>query len=372
MKRIIAILTLICVSLSACGAKADKQDYKALYEGEVAKTANQSFENNSLKLALAGYDEKYKDSVDLTQYTVLNTGEVAFNTFNNQAYLSGKVKFEQQDAIQNSTKLYLVSNISVSPTDSWVIRTNTSRTELSNANGVEGNIELYKIYDSVDSAFIYENFVSPFLVQNNLTAKSMQYLFIGGSKSGVEVTTKVNITTTDVTTSIKSVPVDKLYSEDELNKVKEERYKAEKAKLEESREQERILQEKLAEVSEQGESSSEPTGATEPTVESMETAPLQETVGSEIDTEAETTENESENSKIKENINSEYVDVQVPEYKTTTSEYIFRVGVIMSGENAIVYKFLYKNDDKVGSNKEILDGLISSMEVDSMKVSMEK
>ena len=50
----------------------------------------------------------------------------------------------------------------------------------------------------------------------------------------------------------------------------------------------------------------------------------------------------------------------------------FRVGVIMSGENAIVYKFLYKNDDKVGSNKEILDGLISSMEVDSMKVSMEK
>lgn len=372
MKRIIAILTLIGVSLSACGAKADKQDYKALYEGEVAKTANQSFENNSLKLALAGYDEKYKDSVDLTQYTVLNTGEVAFNTFNNQAYLSGKVKFEQQDAIQNSTKLYLVSNISVSPTDSWVIRTNTSRTELSNANGVEGNIELYKIYDSVDSAFIYENFVSPFLVQNNLTAKSMQYLFIGGSKSGVEVTTKVNITTTDVTTSIKSVPVDKLYSEEELNKVKEERYKAEKAKLEESREQERILQEKLAEVSEQGESSSEPTGATEPTVESMETAPLQETVGSEIDTEAETTENESENSKIKENINSEYVDVQVPEYKTTTSEYIFRIGVIMSGENAIVYKFLYKNDDKVGSNKEILDGLISSMEVDSMKVSMEK
>lgn len=371
MKRIIAILILVAVCLSACGSKSDKQDYKALYEAEVAKTANQGFENNSLKLALAGYDEKYKDSVDLTQYTVLNTGEVAFNTFNNQAYLSGRVKFEQQDAIQNSTKLYLVSNISVSPTDSWTIRTNTSRTELSNANGVEGNIELYKIYDSVDSAFIYDNFVSPFLVQNNLTAKSMQYLFIGGSKSGVEVTTKVNITTTDVTTSIKSVPVDKLYSEDELNKVKEERYKAEKAKIEESREQERILQEKLAEVSEQGESI-ESTEAS--TVESMETAPLQETVGSEIDTEAETEtiENESENLKIKENINSEYVDVQVPEYKTTTSEYIFRVGVIMSGENAIVYKFLYKNDDKVGSNKEILDGLISSMEVDSMKVSMEK
>ena len=68
---------------------------------------------------------------------------------------------------------------------------------------------------------------------------------------------------------------------------------------------------------------------------------------------------------------SQYVDVVVPEYKSVTSEYIFRVGVIMSGENAVVYKFLYKKENEM-SCKEIVDNLINSIKVDNMDVSMEK
>ena len=105
---VLVTLGLSVIALSGCGKKGEKKDYKALYESASSDLANKNFENNSLKLALAGYDEKYKDSVDLTQYTIMDTGNIAFNTFNNQVYLDGKIKFQQQDAIQNSTKLNLV------------------------------------------------------------------------------------------------------------------------------------------------------------------------------------------------------------------------------------------------------------------------
>ena len=78
---ILITLGLSVIALSGCGKKGEKKDYKALYESASSDLANKNFENNSLKLALAGYDEKYKDSVDLTQYTIMDTGNIAFLSF---------------------------------------------------------------------------------------------------------------------------------------------------------------------------------------------------------------------------------------------------------------------------------------------------
>lgn len=345
---------LSAIALAGCGKKAEKKDYKAMYESASADLANKSFENNSLKLALAGYDEKYKDSVDLTQYTIMDTGSIAFNTFNNQVYLDSKVKFQQQDAIQNSIKLNLVGNISVSPTDSWVIKTNTSRTELSNKNGISGNLEVYKIYDTVAAEFIYGNFIEPFVKANSLDVSSMQYLFIGSSKSGAEITSKVNITSTDVSDKVKTVDSKYLYDESELASVKDEQAKLDKSKAESSKAEEESLAQKLADAS-QTESS------------------LSSEASSEAESSTDAT-NEAEMSSegsLEKQAKSQYVDVVVPEYKSVTSEYIFRVGVIMSGENAVVYKFLYKKENEM-SCKEIVDNLINSIKVDNMDVSMEK
>lgn len=353
---VLVTLGLSVIALSGCGKKAEKKDYKALYESASSDLANKNFENNSLKLALAGYDEKYKDSVDLTQYTIMDTGNIAFNTFNNQVYLDGKIKFQQQDAIQNSTKLNLVGNISVSPTDSWVIKTNTSRTELSNRNGITGNLEVYKIYDTVASEFIYGNFVEPFIQANNLEVSRMQYLFIGSSKSGVEVTSKVNITTTEVTDKIKTVDAKYLYDESELASVQAEMLKAEKEKVEASKVEEEALAQRLAEASQTEEGSSE---------SQAETSADETTVA---ESESETEDSES---SLEKQVKAQFIDVVVPEYKSVSNEYIFRVGIIMSGENAVVYKFLYRKDNEM-SCKEIVDNLINSVRVDNMDVSMEK
>lgn len=353
---------LSAIALVGCGKKVEKKDYKAMYESASADLANKSFENNSLKLALAGYDEKYKDSVDLTQYTIMDTGSIAFNTFNNQVYLDSKVKFQQQDAIQNSIKLNLVGNISVSPTDSWVIKTNTSRTELSNKNGISGNLEVYKIYDTVAAEFIYGNFIEPFVKANSLDVSSMQYLFIGSSKSGAEITSKVNITSTDVSDKVKTVDSKYLYDESELASVKDEQAKLDKSKAESSKAEEESLAQKLADAS-QTDSGSSSEGSSEASSETSSEA--------ESSTDATNEAEMSSEGSLEKQAKSQYVDVVVPEYKSVTSEYIFRVGVIMSGENAVVYKFLYKKENEM-SCKEIVDNLINSIKVDNMDVSMEK
>ena len=358
---------LSAIALVGCGKKAEKKDYKAMYESASADLANKSFENNSLKLALAGYDEKYKDSVDLTQYTIMDTGSIAFNTFNNQVYLDSKVKFQQQDAIQNSIKLNLVGNISVSPTDSWVIKTNTSRTELSNKNGINGNLEVYKIYDTVAAEFIYGNFIEPFVKANSLDVSSMQYLFIGSSKSGAEITSKVNITSTDVSDKVKTVDSKYLYDESELASVKDEQAKLDKSKAESSKAEEESLAQKLADASQTDSSSSSSEASSEASSDASSDASSEAESSTDATNEAEM----SSEGSLEKQAKSQYVDVVVPEYKSVTSEYIFRVGVIMSGENAVVYKFLYKKENEM-SCKEIVDNLINSIKVDNMDVSMEK
>lgn len=362
---VLVTLGLSVIALSGCGKKGEKKDYKALYNSASAELANKNFETNSLRLALAGYDEKYKDSVDLTQYTIMDTGNIAFNTFNNQIYLDSKVKFQQQDAIQNSIKLNLVGNISVAPTDSWVVRTNTSRTELNNVNGITGNLEVYKIYDTVAAEFIYGNFMQPFIEANNLEVNNMQYLFIGSSKSGVEVTSKVNVSTTEVINKVKAVDAKELYDESELASVQAERVKAEKAKIDASKAEEESLAQKLADAS-QTEGSSESSSENSSEVSSTEAT-------TEASSEAESSEASSEDieSELEKQVKSQYVDVIVPEYKSVTNEYIFRVGIVMSGENAVVYKFLYKKENEM-SCKEIVDNLINSLRVDNLDVSMEK
>lgn len=370
---VLVTLGLSVIALSGCGKKGEKKDYKALYNSASAELANKNFETNSLRLALAGYDEKYKDSVDLTQYTIMDTGNIAFNTFNNQIYLDSKVKFQQQDAIQNSIKLNLVGNISVAPTDSWVVRTNTSRTELNNVNGITGNLEVYKIYDTVAAEFIYGNFMQPFIEANNLEVNNMQYLFIGSSKSGVEVTSKVNVSTTEVINKVKTVDAKELYDESELASVQAERVKAEKAKIDASKAEEESLAQKLADAS-QTDGSSE--SSSETSSESSSTEATTEAT-TEASSEAESSEASSENSsedigsELEKQVKSQYVDVIVPEYKSVTNEYIFRVGIVMSGENAVVYKFLYKKENEM-SCKEIVDNLINSLRVDNLDVSMEK
>ena len=369
---VLVTLGLSVIALSGCGKKGEKKDYKALYNSASAELANKNFETNSLRLALAGYDEKYKDSVDLTQYTIMDTGNIAFNTFNNQIYLDSKVKFQQQDAIQNSIKLNLVGNISVAPTDSWVVRTNTSRTELNNVNGITGNLEVYKIYDTVAAEFIYGNFMQPFIEANNLEVNNMQYLFIGSSKSGVEVTSKVNVSTTEVINKVKTVDAKELYDESELASVQAERVKAEKAKIDASKAEEESLAQKLADAS-QTDGSSEGSSETSSEANSTEATTEATTEASSEGSSENSAENSSEDieSELEKQVKSQYVDVIVPEYKSVTNEYIFRVGIVMSGENAVVYKFLYKKENEM-SCKEIVDNLINSLRVDNLDVSMEK
>ena len=317
------------VSLAACGGKKDKKDYRQLYMENESKLTDADSTIKGLRLALASFDKKYADDADVTQYSILDTGAKVFNSFNGKIYLDSDVKFDSTDKLSNTSTVQLSPNMSLAPTDNWSLNTTTAYTELYNSNGIYGNIEMYKVYNTIDSSFISEQLITPFLKANNLDSLQERTLFAGNVNVGTEVRTKLQVKSTVDADEEKKVKKKAVLSSEELES---EQAEADKA----------VQESEAARMSEY--QSTLESGKTE-TNESGETieATLPET------------------SAAAEDVGNEEVTVLLPKSKDETDDYIFRVGVMMYNGQAMVYKFAYKDDDKASANGEILDSLINSI-----------
>ena len=85
----------------------------------------------------------------------------------------------------------------------------------------------------------------------------------------------------------------------------------------------------------------------------------------------ETTISLPETSNVAPNVATGEVEVLLPSVTTVEQDYMFKLGVLMYGETALVYEFVYKDDNTAAANSEILKSLITSMKVDTMAISME-
>ncbi len=339
----VGISVVIGVSslVSACGKKEEKPDYESLYIDMSNKYNSASSQIEGLKLALASFDKKYENDIDLSRYTMLNTGEKSFNKFNDKVYFDGEISFDSTDALQNNSKLYLVSNISIAPSDSWIIQTTSSNTELYNSNGIFGQIKLYKIYDSTPSEFIYDKFVKQFMEDNKFPVLNNQTLFIGSSKGGVEITSKVHLKDTGFGSDYRMIKNNSIYSSEELEAMQ-------------SAADESVQASEAARI--------------EAYLETLETSEPETNESGET---IETTIDLPETSANAPDLATGEVEVLLPQITETESDYMFKVGVIMNSGVAVVYEFVYKDDDRAAANNEILRSLITSMQVDTLTVSME-
>lgn len=341
-KRALVLISLCLVmGVSGCGKKKEELDYEQMYvnaEGERQKAAAKVEE---LKLALASFDTKYESEVDLSRYTVLNTGERSFTKFNDKVYFDGEVKFDSTDAISNDSTLNLVSNISISPSDTWLIQTKTSNTELYNVNGIYGQMKVNRIYNAVSADFIYDNYIKEFMESNKFPNLNQQMLFVGSSKCGVEVTSKVHLKDTTLGSDKRMIKNNAIYSSDELAAMQSDADKA----VQESESQ------RIAEYLETLETSEPETNESGETIETTISLP--------------------ETSNAAPNLETGEVEVLLPSLTYTDTDYIFKLGVIQNGDNALVYEFVYKDDSTATANGEILKALISSMKIDTMAIRME-
>lgn len=340
-KALVILGVCLTVGVSGCGKKEEEVDYSKLYVQAMNENEGYKSQIEGYKLALASFDSKYENDLDLSRYTVLDTGERSFTRFNDKVYFDGDINFKSTDALSNDSRLNLISNISISPSDSWLIQTSTSNTELYNTNGIYGQMKIYKVYNTVASEFIYDNYVKEFMENNQFPNLNQQTLFIGSSKSGVEVTSKVHLKDNTLGSDKRMIKNDAIYNSEELESMQsianESVQASESARIDEYLS---TLETSEPETNESGET-------------------------------IETTISLPETSNVAPNVATGEVEVLLPSVTTVEQDYMFKLGVLMYGETALVYEFVYKDDNTAAANSEILKSLITSMKVDTMAISME-
>lgn len=331
-------MACVVASTTMVGCKK-KTDYEKLYN-DLVVTNNQNVSKiEALNLALASYDEKYKDNVDLSRYTKLDTGKRVYTKFNDKVYLDDGVDFGNVDSISNSSTIGLTDNITVSPSDAWNISLNTSQTNLYNsANDITGDIQIYRVYESTAAEFIYTKFIEPFVTANELEVSDRKTMFVGQNKAGVEIESKVLLQSIEDNSDTRSIKAKEILTADELA---ERQAEADKA------------------------------------VQESEAARIQEYLETMESTEAQTNEagetipvSLPETSAHASDVGEQNIEVKLPSTTTKETNSILRIGVIMQGDKAILYKFIYKDDDTANSSKEIINSLLTSMKINGSLVSI--
>ena len=326
------------VSSIVTGCKK-KTDYETLYNNLVVSNNQNLSKIEALQLALASYDDKYAGDADISRYTKLDTGKRVFTKFNDKVYLDDGVDFGNVDSISNTSNINLTDNITISPSNAWNISINTSQTDLYNlSNDITGDIQVYRVYESTAAEFIYTKFIEPFVTANELEVNNKQTMFVGQNKAGVEIESKVLLQSMEDNSDTRSIKAKEILTSDELAERQSEADK-------EVQESEAARIQNYLETMESTEAETNEAGETIP-VSLPETSAHASDVG------------------------EQNIEVKLPSTTTKETSCILRIGVIMQGDKAILYKFIYKDDDTSNSSREIINNLLTSMKVNDSAVSM--
>lgn len=336
------LLVLSIVSLTGCGLmkKEEKIDYEEMYNQTASDLKAKEIEYNNLRDVLSAYDEKYRDMTGISRFMYLPNGEKSFITLNDQLILDNGIQFGYSEPLANSATIKLTSSVGIAPSDTWVVQTTTANTQFYNENGINGILELCTTNETIDTNFMYDKYFSEFVGYNGLTNESRRTVFIGSSMSGIEVSWKVNITDNVYGTDKRKVKNKNILSSEELESLQavadESVAESESARIEEY----------LATME-----------STEPqTNESGETIPP---------------ETLPETSAHAEDIGELEAEVILPSTIQETYPATLKIGLVMFGDKALVYKFLYKNDGS-STNEELTNTLIKSISVDGINLAFDK
>lgn len=334
---------LVLSGLTGCSKKGSKVDYEQLYNQAESDLKAKTTENSSLRDVLSAYDEKYKDMTDIGRYTYLPDGEKSYVSINNKILLDSSIKFDSSEPIANSATIKLTDSISISPSETWTFQTTTANTQMYNENGIAGILELCTTNETIDTSFMYDKYFKEFAGYNGFTNESRRTLFIGSSMSGIEVSWNVNVTDNVYGSEKRKIKNKDILTSDELKSMQESSdesvAESESARMEE-------YKSTLESTEGQGE-----TDASGETVGPGETVP--------------------ETRAHADDVGDQETEVILPTVKQETYPATLRIGLVMFGDKALVYKFLYKNTGS-STGEELTSTLIKSIAVDGVNLGFDK
>lgn len=337
---LIIVLVVGIASLSGCSKKGSKVDYEQLYSQAQSDLKDKTNENNNLKDVLSAYDDKYRDMTDIGRYTYLPDGEKSYVSINNKILLDNSIKFDSSEPIANSATIKLTDSISISPSETWTFQTTTANTQMYNENGIAGILELCTTNETIDNSFMYDKYFKEFAGYNGFTNESRRTLFIGSSMSGIEVSWKVNITDNVYGSEKRKVKNKDILTSSELESLQ--------ASADES-----VAESESARMAEYN-----------ATLESTE---------AQTDSAGETAPAETvpETKAHAEDVGNQETEVVLPTVKQETYPATLRIGLVMFGDKALVYKFVYKNTGS-STGEELTSTLIKSIAVDGVNLGFDK
>jgi hypothetical protein len=200
-----AVLATSSMCLTGCGGSS-KEDIESEYE---ALSTDYALLQEDYNTALDTIDElqsEIEDSSGVKEDNGVGIEELDLeNKADDFTQLGSKLKFDTTlkytDAYQapNTSKVMLSDDVSIDPSNNWVIEMDGTSTKYNHPMGIVGNITIESIDETVDDIFLESEILQPFLDTLNIKSNYTYKIYVGSTWSGMCNTALV---TTDTGTAM--------------------------------------------------------------------------------------------------------------------------------------------------------------------------
>lgn len=371
-KKIIVMLLLMSVttsSLVGCSKKDEeeltREDYIALYDNANSQLEKATDTIDSLKMELNAYGETMTES-DITQpYELLEDGTTkVYNTFNDYVIIKNKIDWGATEQIGNTSKISLDGIFAITPSDTWSVKLNSSKTTLSNDSNIAGSLQLWDFYNTMDAPFLYSEYIKGYLEDIGVQKIVNKNIYIAGSACGVLTRSILKVNKKVKTEEKLEVREDFIKSGDKvlLDELERQEKEAEKARKQAEKEAKKVA--KNGENVEVTPSSS---------VQSLddtigEVSSLDDTISTDISarTSPSPSLEPSEPTPI-----PEYKNVTVTTTEKKEVEYVYYIGAINSDNRLLEFKFIFENDENAKMKEELVVQFLKSLSINEVNVTLE-
>lgn len=188
MKRklaaILAISLIVSMSLSGCkknDGELSIDDYKSMYNNKVSEVTTMKNELDSVKRLLYEYDPNLAEVADLSNFTILPTGEKAYVQLNSRITFSSKLDMGQSVVVPNQSKIGITNNVFFTPSENWTFSLGNGFSRMSHVNGIYGEVSVYSYNGQSNAYSVYDEIIKPHLEATYSEQLTKKVLFLGNN-----------------------------------------------------------------------------------------------------------------------------------------------------------------------------------------------
>jgi len=344
--KIVCLSAILILSISITGCKKEGElgieDYKRMYNEKTTMLNNALDRNEALKRILFTYDDTLEEVKNLSDFTVLPSGEKAYIELNDKVHLSGDIDMSASLLVPNHTYISLSNNVRISPNSNWNFALGNGSTRMSHRMGVYGEVEVYEYIGESDAYNCYDTLLEPHLNAAQAQEVGKTVLFLD-SRAGLMIDSRVKVVREKAVEELNELGSNLLGD----------------------------IKESTAAPSEESSENSEGEGDSEENTETQESSENETTQGESdtIPSEVETDENGEVIEPVVEETTAEVDNTEIVNYR-----YVY--GVVFSKKTSgaptvLVFKFLYEEGSNNIAISELIESTLKSMSIDGSYISLQ-